>query len=516
VIELRVTVGLAGGLVGYEDAVAEGVEAGLGELCAETAVPGNVSVTMVPYADPTFRGILEINGSRFPLGDHELAWALGASRGQWPPPNPWEPPVVLAELDAEGVAEVMRHVTRELASRRPEALLGHDQAGQLADEWGAGNADRLHELSRGLLATRRSLVDRAALVAASGCADPDAAVIERMIDEAGGSAIEICIEPTLMRDLTLSHDDKFGRGQLPALLATTLINYGLWLPPINLRASESLPRGFVSFRLGELTSVPYRAPFSDEVVVVSGYLQPDAAIISTRAPGTDAPMSVIAAGRAHDVPSTITYSGMEYIALGLMQEIRRHAGALIDVGATNTLLTRLGYRRPRLREALEARIPMPRLTQLLRSLASSRLSISDLGEISQTVVEAPDDPEPLVRSRLGSTATSRLTGEAGTLLAYLLDPAAEGWLADEASWGSLSSAGPMADALVEALAGQLSQLPPGAPAPSIVTSDAARSPAAQLFRASHPDVIVTSYGELPAWLAIRPLARLSPTTSASE
>ena len=98
------------------------------------------------------------------------------------------------------------------------------------------------------------------------------------------------------------------------------------------------------------------------------------------------------------------------------------------------------------------------------------------------------------------------------VVAYLLAPEIERSLTAEPTHPGLPPAEPGTSGLRRALAHELRGLPATSTFPCVLTEDATRPAVAAALRTSHPDTVVTSYGELPSWINIYPVSRLTMDT----
>ncbi len=496
------------------EAATDGVASGLGALRTELAIPNRSAVAARtraggPDAD-LFPASLLIGESRLPLGHHALAWAIAAVKGGWAPPNSTEEvDAQLAELDADAVRAIMHQATRTIASRQPAILLGHSEAAALAAECDCSDEARILELARRLLDVRISLRDREALGDAARDGDTpldDAA--EQLIARLRAPELTVLLDPELLRSITIATDDETGRGHFRVLRDAMFNELGVVLPPIRLRPASDLPAGLASLVFNDLPTETFRVPSPSETLVAGEPWTDDPAAVRTRNIASNWPAHVVAIDR---VPADwrTSWSGFEYVILALAHLVRQHGFVLMDMGAAAERLEALRGQFPELASALSDVCPLPRFSLLLRSLLRSRVSIADLTMIAQAAVDRPDAPEPLVRRRLAPTATSRLASQTNTVVAYLLAPEIERSLVGGPAEPWLPPDEPTTSGLRSALARELRTMTASSVYPCVLTQDSTRPAAAAALRASHPDMIVTSFGELPAWINVYPVARLT-------
>jgi type III secretory pathway component EscV len=474
-----------------EEAVAAAVAAELRCMLKELAVPGDVKITAnrARSGAHDFPMWITIGAHRIPIGTATLAWTLSAAQGSWPPLLREDTLAQLADPDAGMLESVLRHATREAVSRCPAVLLTVSDRSALSRECGSDAEDRVLELAQRLLDMRVSLAERERIGAASKeqVAVEDAA--EELIAEIRPQNVTVLVDPELLREATIASDDE-GRRHFDLLRAGMYSELGIAFPAVNLRPEPALRRGFVALRLGDLTTVPFRVPFPSEAIVV-GSEEAGGGTPQTRCLAHDRAASVMPADVAADLRNSgaTTWSGIEYIVLGIAQLGRRFGAEMTDARSTRSWMWALGGECPQLAAALANCWQVSRLTRLLRSLLRSRIPIFDRQAIAQAIVDSPETGEELVRQRLAPLATVRF---GSPVVAYMLDPQAE-----------------RAEAVVDALDHELSTLSPEMRVPCVLTDDAVRPAIAAVLRTSHPDVLVTSYGELPPWLDVYPVARLA-------
>lgn len=519
----RVTVRLGellGGTPARVEAAADGVGSGLDSLRAELSLPRRAVVdvdrcAVGPEGD-LFPASLCVGEYRLPLGHHALAWAMAKATGDWAAPNSRdEVDAGLVELDPATLRAVIHHATWSIASRQPAILFGDAEATALAAECGCTETARLLELARRLLDMRISLADRDALgVAANETGQPIDETSEQLIARLRPSHLAILMEPELLRSVTSAADNDDGRGLFQFARDGLLGELGIPLPPIKLQPAPDLPRGFAAFQFNDLPTEAFRVPWPSEVL--TGDTLPGA--VATRNVAGNRPAYVLPVERLAPSGAQLgtAWSGLEYIILALAHMVRRHGYVLMDMAVAQERLETLHGQFPDLAAVASTVCSLPRFSMLLRSLLRSRVSIADLVTIAQAVVDRPDAPESLVRRRLAPMATAYLAAQTSTVIAYLLAPDIERTLADAPAQPWLPPVEPATSGLRRALGNELRAVSPSSLFPCVLTRDSTRTAAAAALRVSHPDVIVTSYGDLPAWINIYPVSRLTLNDTTGE
>jgi type III secretory pathway component EscV len=187
---------------------------------------------------------------------------------------------------------------------------------------------------------------------------------------------------------------------------------------------------------------------------------------------------------------------------------------------------------PAVVRAARAQLSPAELTVLLRKLAASHAPLRDLVPALERIVDLPaaelgsarywllNDPgysaiaastraggydpiEAFVRGGLRHQIAQRFASDPGTLVAYLIDPDLE----ESARDPNLSEANK--DRILDAIGSELELLPRTVRVPIILTTADVRVPLEQLLRTSYPLLVVLAYEDLPASIAVQPIARIS-------
>jgi flagellar biosynthesis component FlhA len=188
------------------------------------------------------------------------------------------------------------------------------------------------------------------------------------------------------------------------------------------------------------------------------------------------------------------------------------------------------------------------MTRVLRELLDGGLAIRDMRTVlerlrrfdtinadadSETVfderlpVDGPLPDTPLARARelarfvregMSDFIGSRFSFGTDTMVVYLLDPKFEQLALDAAPddfEGDIErpEAEETLELLRDAIWEQLSELPPAATTPVMLTSRRARTAIRRLIAPELPDLRVVRYSEIPADLNVMPVARIEPARS---
>jgi type III secretion protein V len=184
--------------------------------------------------------------------------------------------------------------------------------------------------------------------------------------------------------------------------------------------------------------------------------------------------------------------------------IRTHACALLGVQEVQRLVEKVEVAAPVLvKEALQ-KVPLPLLTEVLRRLVQEEVSIRNLKGILEALVSPTtegDAPALAERCRtaLGRQLSHQYAG-AGTLLAYLVDPAVEDAL--RGAGGALEPG--QAGAILEGVKrlGRQGKV-------VLLASPDVRRLLRRLIEGTFPELAVLTFAELDPEIQVRPVGRLA-------
>ena len=204
------------------------------------------------------------------------------------------------------------------------------------------------------------------------------------------------------------------------------------------------------------------------------------------------------------------------VASGLLDALRPRASEFIGISEAQTLLDQLEQIAPAtVRQVTPKPITVTTLSEVLRRLAEEEISVRDLKGILEALAQAPsNDRDPLslaefVRAQLRRPITHSLTGGAGELSAFLLDPSVEETIRsaiNRTSAGAFLALSPAAGRdIVAATRRTLESAPPaGHQRAVILTQPDIRRFVRKLIETDLPTVRVVSYAELQPEISLSP------------
>jgi hypothetical protein len=501
----------------------------LDALASELGIPGHVAVEASAVAGERPVAI-SVRGVRleYPRSlDQRVLAGWRSRRGAGETGNAalpsWEDEV--AADGAGAVAELAVHAIGTRAS----LLLGAAQVSAWCEGAGIGapaSIAGLHptgEVLRTVLDLRIGIRDRervASLIAQSGAATPaDAA--EYVIDGVRPATVDVRVEPGYLEEITTA-GARPGGSIFPYLRDSLYVELGLRLPRLRLiPARELAPRCF-AFRVNDIAT-PVVVGLPAQTCLVSA----PSARLAEMTPGVRAALNPEGDVPAAFVPEAMreelerqgytTWDSPGHLALALAETARLHARALIDRKTVTHELDLLGRLLPALVRSVQAKVPLSRLTRLIRSLLDERVSVRDLPHLLQALVDQAEtsglpesDAELLaVARRAARPAITRAAMVQGSVYAYLLDPSFEaGAAAPEVSADKLVQE--VQRSLVEALDNELTRLPSTVTPPVLLTNSGARLPVRRAIAAAWPRMPVLAYDELDAMVNVMPVTRLYP------
>ncbi len=209
------------------------------------------------------------------------------------------------------------------------------------------------------------------------------------------------------------------------------------------------------------------------------------------------------------------------VASGLLDALRPRASEFIGISETQVLLDQLEQVAPAtVRQVTPKPISVTLLSDVLRRLAEEEISVRDLKGILEALAQAPkNDRDPLslaefVRAQLRRPITHSLTGGAGELSVFLLDPGVEETIRSaisRTSAGAFLALSPAAGRdIVTATRRTLESAPPaGHQRAVILTQPDIRRFVRKLVETDLPTVRVVSYAELQPEISLSPRGTVS-------
>ena len=202
----------------------------------------------------------------------------------------------------------------------------------------------------------------------------------------------------------------------------------------------------------------------------------------------------------------------------LTQSLQRYAGDFLSLQETRQLLDTLDREAPELVREVQRLVPLQKLTEVLQRLVQEQISIRNLKQITQALIEwgqKEKDPVLLVeyvRSALSRTISYRFAGNQHLLAAYVLEPELEEQLRQAirqtASGSYLALDAETVRRLLRQLHQTMGDLSQVAQKPVVVVPVDIRRYFRKLIDKEFYDVPVLSYQELSPDIQIQPLGRL--------
>lgn len=336
---------------------------------------------------------------------------------------------------------------------------------------------------------------------------------EQETTETADSAIGLCIERDYLSSL-IAHppgDDLF-----QFLRSGLFAELGLLIPQFRICPDSSLnPRGF-RFRINAIRTLPCIGLTAD-TILVNDTAERLAALgfeaVATLNPATWKPGALVSAAHKDSLEELdlTTWDPWGFLILSLAAALRNHAHRFITRDVTTEMLRRLGMAFPDLARLINNRLPVEVISSVLRELLLDGIPIRNLRQITElllrfeTIAEPERDLDRLsfVRAGMADVIANKLSRGTGTVMAYVLDPQAERALLEPEPDRALP------ERLLAATQDELSQLPPTAWVPSILTQPRIRARIRDMLRGEFPYLSVVGHGELPANCNVQPIARIS-------
>jgi len=340
--------------------------------------------------------------------------------------------------------------------------------------------------------------------------------VEDLVLALAEPTIELLVESDYLRLITA------GKGELfPELRETLFLELGLPLPPFHLRRDRSLRAGGFAFRVNAVQTIP-RLGLAPGTLLVNDTPEHVTAIVKTEAvprpiPANDLPGAVVAETHkgALEAEGLTTWDPTEFLILSLAETVRRRAYTLMNLNVARGMVSTLGYAFPALDEAARVHVPLPRLASVLRELLTDRVPIRNLRRILELLVEhetsdaVESDRLTFVRAGLADLIANVAARNTMTVVTYLLDDAIERELSDHATATESAEADSLPERLRSAVRAEISDLPPAAATPAILTRDELRRPLREVLRHEFPRIAILGYSDLPLERNVQPVARIT-------
>jgi type III secretion protein V len=346
-------------------------------------------------------------------------------------------------------------------------------------------------------------------------AEPAAPAAAANSDEAWSAPAPVVI--ALADDLLAlarAEDGRFVREGLAALRERVWRELGVRLPGVAVRPA-ALPTGGFQILVDEVPAASGRAP-ADEVVAL---VAPDELALVGVAhtpeldPVTGRTVSVVAeADRARAAALGEVRGPLDRVLAAATWAVRRSAHHLVGVQEVQVLLEALEASAPALVREAGRQLAPALLADVLRRLLEEGVSIRPLRTIIEALLAgggpnaAPGALAEACRRALRRHIGHGAAREDGTVLALLLDPAAERSIR-EALAGEAAALDPAVTA--ELLAGLEAELAGRDETPVLLTCSDVRRALRRLVAPRFPRVAVLAYEELPPETPVRPVGRVA-------
>ena len=442
-----------------------------------------------------------------------------------------------------------------IVQQHPASLLGPAQteayrislpvpAGAQPDGW-PPDATWLRPALSAVLDHRVSIADRQAVAGVLGQArdrSPEDAA-EDLLAALRPGVIAIHIPRESLQQLTTADGGK-GSDLVPATRKDLFAELGVQYPPCRFVSNEGLKPGTFAFQINHLMTLPSLGLQPGECLVNDTVERLRLLNVQARRAEnsvTGRPSSIVDAEHKPTLEAAglTTWDPMQFFILCFTSTLRKYGTSLLDRGVVEGQLEQLSWASPALVEAARARWPVEQMTRVLRALASEEISIRNLRQILERLLDfdfrTPDssrylvlddrpntpvgadgggDPRalvPFVRAGLKREIGHKYARGTNTLWAYLLDAEIEALVSGQrkAPAGGDVLEERDSDRIAEAIQTEIASLPPTAQVPVILTTETARPRLHELVAAEFPRVSVVSYTELVSELNVQPIARIS-------
>jgi hypothetical protein len=556
---------------GIEHEIADAVQARLAEVAATLGIPTTVTADLAASADATTPAgdasgavgesgqidgsatgglVLHVDGvrCRYPVELPRLArFALEGRLPDEPrlaSPDPW-----LTEIGPpEDLVGVVATVCAEAVKLRPSVLLS-DAASDAYLAAAAGDIGPPGSLQGG----RSWVGGTLGAVLEQGLSIADTARVGALLHSADGTSVhqasELMIAELSRHTAGILLDDEaaraLGTGDFADpddLLAQAAVGLfegtGVVFPRVSVEPPTGIPPGTFAIRVNDLVTLPTPLP-PDDLVMVNDTAERIRLVVDSAQPAinpaTDQPGAMVAATAREilDLAGYTTWDRAGYVILHLAACLRRRVGSIITQDLVLAQLEALEPGWPAVVRAARARLQPAELTGLIRALGRDGIAIRPLPVVLERIADLPaarlssdkyavvadpvqspirkppttppdyDIDESFVRTGLGGYIADVAGASTGCVVVYLLSPAIETLLVDP----TRSEADE--DQILSAIAAELAELPPTARTPSLLTTRYARATLSRLLRTTFPRLRVLAHDDLPARVAVQPIARIA-------
>lgn len=511
--------------------VADEVGLRLDRLVSDVGVPGRVQVTVHNDRSAARPVEIRVHSRRleYPRSLDQLVLVMWRHRVEGETTAgvalpTWYEQVASAAADTAGlVAELAMHAI----VTKPSALLGAPQVTAWREAVAESPVgDGIGEVLRLVLDLRLSIADRERIAnLVSRFSDVTAAdAAEHVVEALRSATLDVRVEPGYLEEITTMGPDS-NLDVFPYLRDNLYIELGLRLPGLRLVPDSNLAPRCFAFRVNDLTTPPVLGLPPDMRLVNASVEQLAGVVPGARAalnPALDMPSAIVPAVAREKLESQgyTTWDPLGYLIFTLAETARLHARALVDRKTVARELELAGYLLPTLINAAQAKVPVDRLTRLLRSLVDEQVPVRNLCGLLQRLVhqaaidslpESDDDLLEFARRASQLSITDRAAQWNGNIVAYVLTSKLEADIMASAATTTEDDE-EMCRAVVAALETELAQLSGTTTPPVLLTTSSARLPIRRAIRATWPRLMVLAYDELDAMANVMPVARLGSTT----
>jgi len=209
----------------------------------------------------------------------------------------------------------------------------------------------------------------------------------------------------------------------------------------------------------------------------------------------------------------------EIISYHLACVMRMHAGQMIGLQETRTILDHIDAKFPELSKEVQRVLPIQRLSQVFSRLVEENISIRNMRTILEALIEwAPKEKDTVllveyVRSSLKQYISYRFSGGQSLLASYVLTPETEETIRKavrQSSSGSYLALEPrLKQSFNESLKQTLGDLSEATHKPVVLTAMDVRRYIKKLVEIGYDDVPVLSYQELTDQITVQPLGKIA-------
>lgn len=455
-----------------------------------------------------------------------------------------------AENEAGQVADFLGLASREIISRQPAVLLGpahvvtygarlESLAGDRRPNSWPPVTSRLMQILKRVLELRISIADTG--VVARVLADSEGAhwedVVEDLVDALAPYVVELRVPEAYVGRLTTPNEE--GKDPLTSANEDMFAELGVAFPPFRLVPSTELKPNSFTFAINHLPALPFVGLEAGECLVNETPERLRQMGIKGREavnPATQQPAAIVKVAKKQPLEASglKTWDQTGYCILCLNEALRRNCACFVHQRSVEIQLEQLGQSMPALVEVARVKVPVEKVTRVVRALGSEQVSIRNLRLILERLLDYQywaSDPErylilddrlsisdciqnqytndlvSFMRAGLQRQISDKYARGASTLMVYLVDPELED-LIDKKNTDAASDE-ERQENIITALANELSNLPLTAQTPPILTAIAARTGLRDAIKLTFPRMDVLTYQELRPDLNIQPVGRIS-------